>query len=212
MKNQTPSLQFLILLIFTANLVGPFNGIPRLAEAGKRRVHITDDLDDVVDDEEDEAWREWGKKSTPPSKFDPPPLDFSDKEMPQLQAEMLKRQFGPVFGFIKLRLDLPRTPETVSEIAMKWTKLSRTGSIETQFMGFDLNTVMFTMEKGQDSIELKEFVLNQPEAYEIKIGDQVFRRPGDPPLEEEVVKLRQERSKADETRLKGDNEHRKDEL
>jgi len=44
--------------------------------------------------------------------------------------------------------------ETISEIAMKWTKLLRTGSIETQFMGFDLNTVMFTMEKGQDSIEV----------------------------------------------------------
>ena len=42
----------------------------------------------------------------------------------------------------------------VSEIAMKWSKLSRTGAIETKFMGFDRSTIMFTMEKGQDSLEV----------------------------------------------------------
>ncbi|KAG5531701.1 hypothetical protein RHGRI_026353 [Rhododendron griersonianum] len=71
----------------------------------------------------------------------------------------------------------------VSNIAMKWSKLLRTSAIETKFMDFDLGTIMFTMEKGQDSLELKELELNQPEAYEIKIGDQVFRQQGDPPFE-----------------------------
>lgn len=34
-------------------------------------------------------------------------------------------------------------------------------------------------------MQLKEFILNEAEeAYEVKIGDQVFRRPGDPPLED----------------------------
>lgn len=47
--------------------------------------------------------------------------------------------------------------------------------------------------------QLKDFVLNEPEAYEIKIGDQVFRRPGDPPLEEVFVKLHDEKSKPDNT-------------
>lgn len=77
---------------------------------GKRRIHITDDLDDVVDDEEDDSWREWGKtKSTTPD-FDPPPEDFSNLDPSKMQEEMLKRQFGSVFGFVKLRLlGSPRT-------------------------------------------------------------------------------------------------------
>ncbi|PSS04364.1 hypothetical protein CEY00_Acc20214 [Actinidia chinensis var. chinensis] len=101
----------------------------------------------------------------------------------------------------------------VSEIAMKWSKLSRTGAIETKFMGFDRSTIMFTMEKGQDSLELKEFVLNQPEAYELKIGDQVFRRPGDPPpLEEVIEKVQTKGNKADKTSPTDNDGHEKDEL
>ncbi|KVI06765.1 hypothetical protein Ccrd_014878, partial [Cynara cardunculus var. scolymus] len=40
------------------------------------RIHIPDELDDVVDDEEDEAWKEWGqKKKLTEEKFDPPPVE-----------------------------------------------------------------------------------------------------------------------------------------
>lgn len=42
----------------------------------------------------------------------------------------------------------------VAEIAMKWTKILRTGAIETKFMGVDSSTVMFTMEKRQDAEEV----------------------------------------------------------
>ena len=54
--------------------------------------------------------------------------------------------------------------------------------------------------------QLKEFILEQPDAYEVKIGDYIYRRPGDPPLEEVIEKLQSE---------KGDSpnsEHEKDEL
>lgn len=157
----------------------------QFAEGGKRRIHITDDLDDVVDDGEDDSWREWGQKKSATPDFDPPPEDFSKLDPSKMQQEMFKRQFGSVFGFIKLRLlGSPRTPDIVSEIATKWTKIARTGGIEAKFMGVDISTIMFTMEKGQDTIELKEFLLNQPDAYEVKIGDQLFRRPGDPPFEQ----------------------------
>ena len=40
--------------------------------------------------------------------------------------------------------------------------------------------------------------MNQPEAYEIKIGDQAFRRPGDLPLDDLVEKLRREENKDNE--------------
>lgn len=202
----------LLSLLLATILIGTSQFSQFAEGGGKRRIHITDDLADVIDDEEDEGWKQWGKKSSK-SEFDPPPTDFSGMDLPQIQAEMMKRQFGPVFGFVKLRLgDVKRTPDMVSDIAMKWSKLSRTGAIETKFTGFDLGTVMFTMQRGQDSLELKEFVLNQPEAYEIKIGDQVFRRPGDPPFEEVLEKLRSNRDNTDNTSPADDDGHQKDEL
>lgn len=202
----------LLSLLLTIILIGTSQFSQFAEGGGKRRIHITDDLADVIDDEEDEGWKQWGKKSSK-SEFDPPPTDFSGMDLPQIQAEMMKRQFGPVFGFVKLRLgDVKRTPDMVSDIAMKWSKLSRTGAIETKFTGFDLGTIMLTMQRGQDSLELKEFVLNQPEAYEIKIGDQVFRRPGDPPFEEVLEKLRSNSEKTDNTSTVDDDGHQKDEL
>lgn len=45
----------------------------------------------------------------------------------------------------------------VSEIAMKWTKLARTGAIDAKFMGVDVSTIMFTMERGQDTLEVNGY-------------------------------------------------------
>ncbi|KAK3022425.1 hypothetical protein RJ639_045196 [Escallonia herrerae] len=204
----SPSLLCLFLFLLIAARNG---GIFRSAEGGK--IHITDDLDDVADDEEDEAWKEWGKKSAKSTpEFDPPPTDFSGMDLQEIQAEMMKRQLGPAFGFVKLRLGARRTPEMVSEIAMKWTKISRTGSIEVKFMGVDVSTIMFSMEKGQDSLELKEFLLSQPEAYEVKIGDHLFRRPGDPPFEEVFEKLHSDQGKAGHISSLKEDRQQNDEL
>ncbi|RDX81597.1 hypothetical protein CR513_37698 [Mucuna pruriens] len=165
--------------------------ISHFALAGKGKVHITDDLDDVFDDEEDDAWREWGKKPKPSF----PPSDFTKLDTAQIQDEMIKRHAGPVIGFVKLRFGARRTPDMVAEFAMKWTNVLRTGAVGVRFMGVDLHTVMFNLESIKDLEE--EFVLDQPEAYEIKMGDQFFRRPGDPPLDEVIERLRSEKGKAD---------------
>lgn len=37
---------------------------------------------------------------------------------------------------------------------MKWTKVLRTGAIDAKFMAVDLTTIMFTMERGQDTAEV----------------------------------------------------------
>lgn len=108
MKATAISLHFLFLFLFL--LISHYAQFVRFAEGGKRRVHIPDDLDDVIDDEEDDAWREWGKKSTPSSDSDLWPEDLSKMDMPQIQAEMAKRQSGPAIGFVKLRLGVHRTP------------------------------------------------------------------------------------------------------
>lgn len=44
--------------------------------------------------------------------------------------------------------------DMVAETAMKWTKVLRTGAIEAKFMGVDLSTIMFTLERGQDTAEV----------------------------------------------------------
>lgn len=97
----TRSLLFLFFILVDG-------GISRFAEGGKKKIHITNDLTDVVDDEEDEAWKEWGKKPSP--NLDPPPKDLSNMEYSEIQAEMMKYQTGPAFGFVKLRLGPRRTP------------------------------------------------------------------------------------------------------
>ncbi|CAH1416375.1 unnamed protein product [Lactuca virosa] len=171
-----------LLLILVILIVSGSTGVL----GGKNaRIHIPDELDDVVDDEEDEAWKEWGrKKKVAEEPFDPPPTDFSEMDLAKMQDEMMKRQHGPSFGFVKLRFGVRRTPDMITEIAMKWSKIARTGAIEVKFMGVDVSTIMFTLEKGHDTLELKEFILSQPEAYEIKIGDRLFRRPGDPSFDD----------------------------
>ncbi|OAE25087.1 hypothetical protein AXG93_3217s1030 [Marchantia polymorpha subsp. ruderalis] len=188
-------------------------------EAGKRRVHIPDDLDDVEDNEEDEDWKAWGKpKPRPRPKFDPPP-DFQDgMDLGKYQREMIKRQFGPSMGFAKLRIDVPREllverapelstgvdrvvkilgvlQEEAPRLARTWTELLKTGSIDAKVIAVDKNTIMFTIPDGQDSLEVKDFVLSQPEAYEFKLGQSTFRRPGDPELDVVVERMRKERAK-----------------
>ncbi|XP_016466024.1 uncharacterized protein LOC107788812 isoform X1 [Nicotiana tabacum] len=177
----------LLFLIITGTL-----RFHRFGEGLQRRIHVSGDLNDVVDNEEDQQWKQWGNTKSANSEFDPPTNDVSKMSPKDIQAEMMKRVLGPVFGFVKLRLGTLRTPDKVSDIAKRWTNLARTGAIETKFIGVDLSTIMFTMEKGQDTTQLKEFLLEQEEAYEIKIGDQLFRRPGDPPFEEVFEKLQNE--------------------
>lgn len=123
-------------------------------------------------------------------------------------------------------------------IATRWSNVLRTGSVDARFTAVNFVTLMFTMERGRDILEvspcnpdqtlngryhtsssfyemrvqsaemfvillsfppplpwfqLKEFVLSQAEAYELRIGDQVFRRPGDPPLDQVLRKPRKKK-------------------
>lgn len=105
-------LLFLLLLItFVSSGVG----------GTKKRVHIPDDLHDVEDNEEDEAWIEWGqKKRMTEEEFDPPPENFSELGFTQMQEEVMKRQVGQSYGFVKLRLTDHRTPVTRFNLVSKF--------------------------------------------------------------------------------------------
>ncbi|KAK8956182.1 hypothetical protein KSP40_PGU009945 [Platanthera guangdongensis] len=150
-----------------------------VAAAGKSRVSIPDDLSDVVDDEEDEEWKKWGQMRTRPGDILPPP-DFSRMNPDQIQAEMMKRHTGPSFGFVKLRPGSSRSRECLLVL-------------DSAFGGGVSQPVGEGCDRSLPD-KLKEFVLSQPEAYEMKIGEQLFRRPGDPPLDVVIEKLNRERS------------------
>lgn len=60
--------------------------------------------------------------------------------------------------------------------------------------------------------QLKDFVLNQPDAYEVKIGDQLFRRPGDPPFDDMFQKHYGDEDKVDYTSLAKNDGQQKDEF
>lgn len=47
--------------------------------------------------------------------------------------------------------------DVVAETAMQWTKVLRTGAIEAKFMGIDLTTIMFNMDRGQNIAEVSLF-------------------------------------------------------
>ncbi|KAJ4777268.1 LDLR chaperone MESD [Rhynchospora pubera] len=176
----------LVLFFFASILVA--------TEAYKKRLTIPDDLDDVADDEEDEEWKQWGSKDSGsgPDKNLPPP-DFANMDPSRIQEELMKRHSGPSYGFVKLRFGVSRTKDDIQNIAIKWSKMLKAGAVDVRFMAVDLNTFMFTMERGQDVEEVKEFILHQNDAYEVKLGDQTYRRPGDPPLDQVIEKLHREK-------------------
>lgn len=55
--------------------------------------------------------------------------------------------------------------DVVAEIAMKWTKIMKTGGIRVQFSGVDLSTIMFSMDQGRDTTEVKRWSSLTPELF-----------------------------------------------
>ena len=74
------------------------------APAVSKKIVIGNDLDDVVDSEEDDAWKEWGK--TKPAEEAPTDEDLDTPDASEI-AKVL--QGGPPIGFIKLRYNPDRT-------------------------------------------------------------------------------------------------------
>ncbi|CAN6925788.1 hypothetical protein YC2023_012389 [Brassica napus] len=130
-----------------------------------------------------------------------------DKSWKQWGSKAATPEFDPPPDFSDMRSDM------VVEIAMRWTKVLRTGGLGLRIMAVDRSTVMFNMHNGKEVTELREFVLSQEEAYEVNIWKQEFRRPGDPPLDDVFEKLQAKQSKDDEDgNGTSENDVTKDEL
>jgi hypothetical protein len=144
----------LAVLLLVLVLAGPIS-----TAAGAKRRAIPDDLRDVVDDEEDEDWRHWGAPAARRDLPNPPPPDLSRMDPAALRAEVLRGQTGPSLGFVKLRLGVRRSQEDVMGIATRWSSVLRTGSVPAKFVAVDFGTLMFTMERGRDLLEVRRTIL-----------------------------------------------------
>ncbi|GJP57307.1 hypothetical protein CLOM_g16331 [Closterium sp. NIES-68] len=102
--------------------------------------------------------------------------------MEELKASIRDRR--PSFVFVKLRHDTGhRTLEDVQQLATRWQQGMTEGKIGANVYPLDSDTLHIALLTTAAANKVKEFVLEQDEAYEMLVGDDVVRRPGDPSLE-----------------------------
>ncbi|CAI5506555.1 unnamed protein product [Closterium sp. Naga37s-1] len=105
-----------------------------------------------------------------------------EARMEELKASIRDRR--PSFIFVKLRHDAgSRTLEDVQQLATRWQAGMTEGKIAANVYPLDSDTLHIALLTTAAASKVKEFVLEQEEAYELLVGDDVVRRPGDPPLE-----------------------------
>ena len=81
---------------------------------------------DVVDDEEDEDWKAWGRK--PEKKKEPLDLNNMSKEQLMMMSGGGGGS-GPQMVFIHLRDDPKRTKDDAEELARRWDQLLKTAAL-----------------------------------------------------------------------------------
>ncbi|GBG69167.1 hypothetical protein CBR_g3867 [Chara braunii] len=132
----------------------------------KPHVRIPDNLEDVVDDEEDEEWRRWGRFKSYPPKNDPDTLvDFSG-----MGANEVVRSSRPrgAICFAKLREGAFATKEETRAAGTRWSDVMLSGGLYHKSYVVDENTVAFTPEDTDMVDEMKRFLLLQPEISEFQ--------------------------------------------
>ena len=124
--------------------------------SAKRGPRIPDDLDHVVDSEEDEAYKAWGRRKGDPG-----------DDMPR---GMGSGQGGAQLAFARLTPDPTgkRTLADVNVIAAQWATLLRSGAMSEMVYAVDETTVLISIPDGALLGEVREFLWLQDvvEAFE----------------------------------------------
>ena len=143
------------VLLTVASLLALLCLLP-LASA-KRGPRIPDDLDGVVDSEEDEAYKAWGRRKG----------DLGD-DTPGGGAG---GRGGPQLAFARLTPDPTgrRTVADVNVIAAQWATLLRSGAMSEMVYAVDETTVLISIPDGALIGEVREFLWLQDvvEAFEL---------------------------------------------
>eukprot|EP00854_Cymbomonas_tetramitiformis_P010418 gene10418-12321_t len=157
--------------------------VPSLALPPGKKVRVPKDLRDVVDNEEDEAWKEFGRDAGTfdPTKPDPDPIDWSQPTV-DVAKLLKKQQRGPQLAFARLKPDDTgkRTKEDVDKVGFRWASLLGSGGMTGNKMyAIDSDTILINLDDGTDIEEVKRFVLLQVEADEFEWNKKIYRRDGD---------------------------------
>ncbi|CAI5511934.1 unnamed protein product [Closterium sp. Naga37s-1] len=153
---------------------------------------------------------------------DPPRLDFAIPITPESDATDPSLPISHLSGFrwpchmrdvryplipvspLSVSLSVPPfgSQEDVQQLATRWQAGMTEGKIAANVYPLDSDTLHIALLTTAAASKVKEFVLEQEEAYELLVGDDVVRRPGDQPLESLVhrdvwkrEKMRQEMMK-----------------
>lgn len=168
-----------VTLLFLLGTLGRATAAPR--------VHIPDDLDGVVDDEEDEDFAAWGRqrvKDDGSSSADgPQAMDVDEGGQIDVSKLMKKQASGPQLTFARLKPDPTgkRTIDDVNALGAKWASLLRSGGMSEKVYGIDENTVLMSLMDGAAMDEVREFLWMQEEVEEFEWNQQVWRRGSDQP-------------------------------
>eukprot|EP00898_Chlorokybus_atmophyticus_P001170 jgi/Chlat1/2053/Chrsp17S02526 len=176
MASSASSSAWLLLLSVTLLLL-----LNEFADAHRRRIHVTDDLSEVVDDEEDEDFKAWGATKPKP---EPEPMDITnmmqmgDDGKPDISAMLAAQQQGPAMGFVKLKPGTTKRQSDLEQLAAKWDTLIRSGMIQPKFYPIEENTILITVESGKELLEVRQFILEQPEVLHLDWNQQRYTLKG----------------------------------
>jgi|TARA_B110000967_G_scaffold209126_1_gene263891 hypothetical protein len=126
----------------------------------KRGPRISDNLDDVVDSEEDEAFLEWGRRTV------------VDDGLPQMT------QSGAQLAFARL-IPLPvgtRSIEDVNVLASQWATLLRSGGMSEQAYAVDDTTILMSIPNAKLMPEVREFLWLQPSVQSFEWNSEMWMK------------------------------------
>ena len=147
-------------------------------------MHIPDDLEGVIDDEEDEDFAAWGRNKVREQGDDAPQaMDLGPDGKIDVSKLMKKQAAGPQLTFARLKPDPTgkRTLDDVNELGAKWAGLLRSGGMSEKVFGVDENTMLLSLTDGSIMDEVREFLWMQDEVEEFEWNQQVWRRGSDHP-------------------------------
>ena len=182
-------------LLALALAVALLAAAPAAARA-KRGVRIPDALDDVMDDEEDADFRDWGaagRRSTRgaepgPSDESPSPEDGLPTKpdgSPDVDAILASQNRGPQLTFARLRPDPNRVKADVDALGVKWASLLRSGGMSESVYAIDVDTILVNVKDGSNMAEVREFLWMQDEVESHEWKNQIWPKGSDAPVRQD---------------------------
>lgn len=97
---------------------------------------------------------------------------------------------GAQLAFVKLTPKSGRSKADVEALASKWTQLLRLGAESHKVYAVDKELIIIQIDGSDQIEEVKNFILQQDEAYEFEWNKQAFRKTAEDVPYDQLKKLR----------------------